>query len=214
MDDESRWLTGQPILLRDVYKGQIKAAIPVTVVEDGPDRLVFYVRPGTPFCLMADADGRLTKDVFAGHRLVELRWQGYEQLSIVLPGEAHAVIARWEGPERRFVHWHVNLQSPLVRTPLGFDASDHILDVVISADGQSYEWKDENDFMRAAAAGYFTPQEAAAIHGESERVIALARKQKPPFGEGWEKWRPDPAWVLPCLPPGWDAPPAGPPGAR
>lgn len=63
--------------------------------------------------------------------------------------------------------------------------------------------------MRAVAAGYFTPAEAAATHGEGDRVIALARKQRPPFGEGWQNWRPDPTWTIPSLPRGWDdTPPA------
>jgi predicted RNA-binding protein associated with RNAse of E/G family len=153
---------------------------------------------------MADAEGKLTRDVLAWQGTIELRWQGFEELVIVRPGDAHAVIARWEGPEHSFVHWYVNLQSPITRTPLGVDASDHILDLIISPDGQTHEWKDETDFMRAVAAGYFTPSEAAAIHGEAERVIGLARKQRPPFGEGWQNWKPDPAWTIPSLPPGWD----------
>lgn len=194
--------------MRDIYDGRIKAAVPMTVVEDSPEYLALYLQPGTPFCLMADADGRLTKDVLAWQGLVELEWQGYEQLSIVRPGEAHAVIACWQGQAREFVHWYINLQSPFTRTPLGIEASDHILDLIISADGQEHEWKDENDFLRAVAAGFFTPAEAAAIHGEAERVITLARRQRPPFGVGWERWKPDPAWQVPSLPQGWNVPPA------
>lgn len=139
MPDYQPWRTGQPILARDGYGGRIKAAIPVTVVEDSPERLVTYLCPGTPFCLLADVEGKLTRDVLAWHGTVELRWQGYGRLSILRPGDAHAVIARCEGPERKFVHWYVNLQAPATRTPLGIDSSDHILDVIISPDGQTHE---------------------------------------------------------------------------
>ena len=41
--------------------------------------------------------------------------------------------------------------------------------------------------------------DAAAVRDEAARVLAA-----PPWPTGWEDWRPDPAWPLPALLPGWD----------
>jgi hypothetical protein len=31
----------------------------------------------------------------------------------------------------------------------------------------------------------------------------MIERWEPPFSDGWENWRPDPAWPLPVLPDGW-----------
>jgi len=49
-----------------------------------------------------------------------------------------------------------------------------------------------------------TPELAGEIRAEGERVARLIERWEPPFSDGWEDWRPDPAWPLPVLPPGWD----------
>ena len=35
-----------------------------------------------------------------------------------------------------------------------------------------------------------------------------ARDWGPPFSDGWQHWRPDPAWSVPSLPDDWDRTPA------
>jgi hypothetical protein len=61
---------------------------------------------------------------------------------------------------------------------------DHALDLVIEPDGKWY-WKDEDDFAEAQHLGVLTPQEAAAVRHEGERVIAGQL-----WLTGWEHWRP------------------------
>jgi predicted RNA-binding protein associated with RNAse of E/G family len=61
---------------------------------------------------------------------------------------------------------------------------DHALDVVIEPDGK-WHWKDEDDFVEAQRLGVFTPEEAAAVRREGERVIAERL-----WITGWERWRP------------------------
>ena len=63
----------------------------------------------------------------------------------------------------------------------------------------SWSWKDEHELEAASRLGRFSPDEAAAIRAEGERVIAAW-----PFPTGWEDWRPDPSWPIPQLPEGWD----------
>lgn len=198
------WQPGDSVLVRDVYRDRIRAAVPTTVVAHDQHRTVLYLPVGTPFCLPADRDGTLTKDLTRFDHLTRLEWDGYEQLLIAVRDESHACIARWNGKPRRFVDWYVNLQAPLRPSRYGFDTTDHALDLVISADLTSYTWKDEEQLADLVADGYFSATEAAAFYEEGERAIFRARAGAPPFREGWEHWRPDPVWSLPRLPSDWD----------
>jgi uncharacterized protein len=55
---------------------------------------------------------------------------------------------------------------------------------VIDPDGK-WHWKDEDDFAEAQHLGVFTPEEAAAVRREGERVIGERL-----WITGWERWRP------------------------
>ena len=104
------------------------------------------------------------------------------------------------------MHWAItsfgfetmNIGAPMSETPLGFDTTDWALDVLIDPDGTPH-WKDEDDFAEAIALGVFTPEEAAAVRAEGERVFA-----ERPWPTGYEDWRPPPGWTIPELPEGWD----------
>lgn len=85
----------------------------------------------------------------------------------------------WEADTWRFDGWYVNLQSPFVRTSLGFDATDDILDIEIEID-RSWAWKDEDELEEAV----------------------LARE---PYTKPWVDWRPDERWSIPALPNGWQS---------
>jgi predicted RNA-binding protein associated with RNAse of E/G family len=60
----------------------------------------------------------------------------------------------------------------------------HALDVVIDPD-ETWHWKDEDDFAEAQQLGVFTPEQAAAVRQEGERVISQQL-----WITGWEHWRP------------------------
>ena len=76
---------------------------------------------------------------------------------------------------------------------------DQYLDVWVTA-GRSVEWLDEDELEQAAAIGLFSPEQAAEVRAEAQRVL-----EEWPFPTGWENWRPDPYWPIPTLPEGWDA---------
>jgi len=78
--------------------------------------------------------------------------------------------------------------------------------VVIDPD-LSWRWKDEEELEEAVRLGLLTRQAADGIRAEGERVIARLEARNPPFCDGWERWRPDPAWPIPQLPVGWDVTP-------
>jgi predicted RNA-binding protein associated with RNAse of E/G family len=65
-----------------------------------------------------------------------------------------------------------------------FEMTDQALDILVDPDG-TWRWKDEDDFAETQALGVWTPEEAAAIRAEGERVIGAR-----PWPSGWEDWRP------------------------
>ena len=92
-------------------------------------------------------------------------------------------------------------------TSIGIDFVDHFLDVVIDGNLTSRRWKDEDELAAAVSTGLITRQVADAIRAEGQQAIARLEAHAPPFNEGWEKWKPDPNWPIPTLPPNWQIPP-------
>lgn len=53
-----------------------------------------------------------------------MAWAGHGCLMVQRPGEHHAVWHFWDGADRRFSHWYVNLQTAFRRTAIGYDTQD------------------------------------------------------------------------------------------
>ena len=197
------WSRGDVVLLRWRRRGRIGRVHPVILVEDSSLATILYTPAETPIKLAVRADGSpLARDMpYAERFAVEWRvgdgvWREHSTLAFTRPGEARSVLAFWRGDHEQFVGWYVNLQAPLERTRFGFDSEDHVLDVDVEPD-LSWRWKDEDEFAAAVRVGRFTAEEAAAIRREGEAAIADVEARAWPFGAGWERWRPDPAWRRP-----------------
>jgi hypothetical protein len=177
---------------RDVHRGRVWRAQACRIVEESPATIALWMPPGSPGRLPVDGDG-------ARIRIPGDRWElepslaSHDALCLARPGRAHSIYPHWE--DGRFAYWYVNFEQPLRRSPVGFDTFDEKLDLIVRPDG-SYRWKDEDELDQAAALGLL---DADAVRAEAARVLA-----EWPFPTGWEDWRPDPAWPLPQLPPGWD----------
>jgi hypothetical protein len=194
----SRLAPGDPCLLRDTHGTQVRFAFPHVLVRDDADLVALWVEPGARGKVLRHRLG-----YFGHNELVDHVWAQHRVLRLVTPGSRHSVDLMWHADGSDFRGWYINLQAPLRRTALGFDTTDHDLDLWIAADGQA-TWKDEDELAEAVACGAFAADEAAAFRREGERVLARFRAGEPPFHRGWETWRPDPAWALPALPEGWD----------
>ena len=185
-------------------RGQISWVRPVTVVVDENARNVLFICAGTPTKEPVQLDGSpiprsmpYEERFKLALRLGDGNWGTHQTLLITPPGRAHSIWLFWT-ETWDFLGWYVNLQEPQVRTPVGFDTVDQVLDIWVEPD-LSWSWKDEDELEAAVRLGRFTPGEAAAIRAEGERVIASW-----PFPTGCEDWRPDPSWPIPRLPDGWD----------
>jgi hypothetical protein len=119
------------------------------------------------------------------------------------PGDAYSVWLFWDGPERRLARWYVNLQAPYRRTRGGIDTLDHELDLW-SADGRTWQVKDEELLDARVAEGRFTAQEVAAIRQLGARLRSQLADGGRWWDEHWAEWRPDAGWPVPELPPDWD----------
>ena len=182
---------GDVVVLREIWKGRVWKARPWIIVRDEPDELVLYIPPGTP--TKVPPGSGIPRDEW---ELEDKVWRR-EALRVTTPGAPHSILLWWEDGSRS-EEWYVNLERPLTRSSAGFDYLDLELDIICRPGG-AYEWLDEDEFEEAQRRGVITPEEAAEVRAEAERVLAAW-----PFPTGWEDFRPDPAWPFPQLPKGWD----------
>ena len=198
---------GEPVAIREIWNGRVWYARPATVVLDEPNLTMLLVPPGVQAKEPVDHLG-------APLRIPTSEW-GFRDttrgdtwnLSFAFPDTPYSVILGYE-PTGELREYYVNLQTPLVRSPVGFDTVEHILDVTIVPDRTSWSWKDEDELAEAIEAGLFSEDEAAWFHFWGERAVEHVLLREPPFDEDWSAWRPDPAWDAPTLPPDWDRVPA------
>jgi hypothetical protein len=191
------WSSGDVIVRREVLHGRPWTGMAVRVVEDRDDLLATYTPEGTPFGFPEHPFG---PHPYHGKEA----WHGHGVLALQRPGEAHSILVFWRGPEREFAGWYVNLQDPFRHTPIGIDTLDHVLDIWIPARGR-WRWKDREGLEESVRAGRFTPEQAAAIRAEGERVAGELDAGRRWWDGGWAAWTPDRSWTPEPLPEGWDA---------
>ena len=188
------WSSGDTIALRGFWAGELAWAFPHVVVHDTPELVALWLPPGARGLYPTSRDHSALASA-------EREWRAGGTLRLTPPGAAHSVDLYW-GESGELLGWYVNLQDPLERGPIGFDTADHILDLWVHPD-RSWEWKDEHELAEVEALGFFDARKVDAIRREGERVVERVIAWAPPFCDGWEDWRPDPAWPVPALPDGW-----------
>ncbi len=176
-------------------------AQPVTVVRDDADALVVWLATGTPVLRAVRADGLGKRDdpstLFTADLAGEVGTHAvYDQVRIAPTGRPWSVWVFFAEGTGEFAGWYVNMEEPHCRDETGVHTSDHVLDLVISTDRELVR-KDEGELVLAVAQGVFTAGEAAAIEADAAAVEALVREWRAPFSDGWEHFRPDPAWAIP-----------------
>ena len=196
------WQPGNHVVLREIWRGQVRSGRPYTVVEDTPSRLVLYAKAGVRWMRPVQPDGTPLRMRGPSWTLRE-EVSTQESLRIISPGSRHSTLLFWTAGFQELLQWYVNLEEPLVRTPIGFDYLDQLLDIVVAADLSEWTWKDEDEFEATVAQGMLSAEEADVIRAEGERVIEALEAGRPPFNEPWDRWRPDPSWPIACLPQGW-----------
>jgi hypothetical protein len=192
------WRPGEVIVHREVWRGVPWLASPVIVVDDSRELLVTYVPEETPFAFPPSADGR--PHPWAGKQA----WSGHGVLVLRRPGEAYAVWHFWEGPDRRFAGWYLNLEEPVRRTAIGYDTQDLELDVWIPV-GEGWRFKDAEKLDERVAEGRYTAEQADATRALGADLGAMLDRGERWWDERWASFEPDPAWRAPAFPDGWEA---------
>jgi hypothetical protein len=199
----------EPVIVhRDLFQERVWYARAEVVVEDAPDRTLLYWPPGAEVRVPVRAGGAPLRIPESTWILEDRPWHSFHVLCHWLPSDHHSVWLFWEADTWHFDAWYVNLQSPFTRTPLGFDATDDFLDIVVEPD-RSWAWKDEDELEEVVRRNLVVPSLAAAIRSEGERVIQRIQQTREPFTNDWIDWRPDERWPIPELLDGWDAYPSG-----
>jgi uncharacterized protein DUF402 len=203
----TRFEPGDPIVIREIWNGRVWYARPATVVRDDPNLTMLHVHPRAHAMEPIDAAGnalRIPTDIWT-FRDTERgdTWN----LSFAFPDTPYSVILGYE-PTGELREYYVNLQTPLVRTGVGFDTVEHILDVQITPDRSSWTWKDEDELAAAVEDGLFTEEDVGWFRYWGERAVEQVLLREPPFDEDWSAWRPDPRWPQPVLPDDWALVPA------
>ncbi len=191
------WQPGSPILIRHLFRGRVRYAHPVTVVQDAPERLILFLRAGT---VVKFSDIDFASGTFDGP--YDHTWHSTDVLKLLEPGSNHGVSLMWEAGGGPLKCWYIDLQDSFRRTSDGIVTWDRSLDIVVTPDLQ-WRWKDEDHFESIQELGWITSEEGAALRAEGERVIERIERRDPPFCEPWPDWRPDADWLIPTLPDDW-----------
>ena len=120
-------------------------------------------------------------------------------------GRGYSVIRTWVTDEERFTGWYVNLEQPWVRTVVGFDSRDDVLDVTASPDLTQWGLKDEDELQFAVEVGLFSAVEARLIHATAASAVDDLVQRRWPFDEAtWSRLHPQELLTPAELPDGWD----------
>ena len=179
-------------------------AEPVTVVRDNADALVAWLAAGTPVLRVARADGLRKRDdkstLFTAETVQDVgMWTDYDVLRIAPTGRPWSVWVFSAEHTKEFAGWYVNLEDPHVRDEHAVYTRDHVLDLEIEPD-RIMARKDDDELVLAVAQGRYNAATAVAIEADAAEVETIVADWGPPFCDGWEHFRPDPAWPIPGLP--------------
>jgi hypothetical protein len=179
---------GTEIVWRSRPKGEIGYVFGCRVLVDDPDMVAIVQPTGAPVVRRLGARGgpqgrTLLPDKWNGKRATSV-WNQPPVVRLHPVGRSYSVIRTWVAAERRFAGWYVNLEQPWVRTTIGFDSRDDILDVVVSDDLGACRLKDEDELALAVGLAQIAMDDANAIRATATAVIT-ARVQHSRTCSGW-----------------------------
>ncbi|MCP3993389.1 MAG: DUF402 domain-containing protein [Actinomycetia bacterium] len=169
--------------------------LPVHVVEDGPDQLVTYIASGARFGFPEIEEGWPSSGGIHPWQ-AQSAWHGHGCLMVQQAGEHHAIWHFWDGPERQFSNWYINLQTAFERTDHGYDTLDLELDFVAYPDGR-WEIKDAELLQARADEGRFWPGLVDWIEEQAHWYIEHLDTGELWWDTAWADWEPPDGWDTP-----------------
>ena len=147
------WRPGETVVHQEVWAGRLWAARPLRVLDDSRERTLLWIPHGTRRKVPKtsphrpdppDIQGRTIESLQHGDWVIGDHTWDVSSLWILRPDEWHSTWVSWR-PDGSHLGWYVNLQRPMRRNPIGFEAMDLMLDVVAEPD-LSWSWKDREEF--------------------------------------------------------------------
>ncbi len=203
----SRWSAGDIVVRREELGLQpaevvertgatgVWLEMPVHIVDDTPEQLVSYAAPGARFEF---PDGPWPTPNGAHPWTGRDGWSGRGCLMVQRPAEHVAVWHFWDGPDRDFVCWYLNLQTAFVRTPTGYNTQDLELDIVVFPDG-SHIVKDDEVLDDRVAEGRYSAELVAWIRSYGNAIIDRLEAEGPWWDRAWAQWTPPSEWGDPVI---------------
>lgn len=184
------WNPGQVIVHREIRRGHPVHGYATYVVAHDWEQLVTFFAPGSQLASPGE------------HPPAEDAARQHGTLTLQRPDDAYAVDVLWEGPDRTFAGWQVNLQAPLRRREHGIDTLSHRLAYRIRPDGTTTELH-RDLFERRVADGRWSAEEAAQINAAGRAVTSMLEWRNQWWDTSWAGWRPPVHWGSLRLPEDW-----------
>jgi hypothetical protein len=187
------WSRADVVALRDIWFGAVWRAVAGIVIEEIPERSVFWVPAGSESTYPVDAGGseiRIPQPEFRQRARRTKR-----PIVVVCESGAPWTVWLFFHEVGAFSHWYINFERYLGRNLHAYDSVDHKLDLIVRP-GEELVWKDEDELERAGSLGLV---DVGAVRRDADLAVT-----EHPWPTGWEDFRPEPAWDVPELPEGWD----------
>src|SRR5436190_230659 len=197
------WRAGDSITLREVWNKKVWEARAATVVDDTPSQTMLYVPPHASKKRAVNSHGVHMHVPTGDWTHVDATSSYRHVLSFAWPNKSYGVLMSWHPTGNKFLGWYVNFQTPLRRTSIGFDNTDHILDITVDPT-HHWQWKDEAELRQALEANMVTQEQADSFRAEGESVVKRILNREDPFSDAWLAWQPDPAWSMPSIASNWN----------
>ena len=198
---------GDPVMLRNCgfFMGD-GWCTPHALVQETPDLVVLFRPEGVQTQIW-----QMERQEF-----VEMPVTRMDMLRLMFPGRMYAIelffdagkgtppYSIFEG-EGRFRGWKVNMEAAFRRTPIGFDTTDHFVDIVVKPDLTWY-WKDEEDMRQWRKKGAYQPGEIESFLAAGREAEEMIKRRLAPFDEVWSNWQDESlaGRPLPKVPEGWE----------
>jgi uncharacterized protein len=207
------WNPGDQIALRGMYQNcpwYIQSAL---VVKDSSEEIALLVMPSAecaaPYGYIHQKHGpngkweRWQEMLNFPWHLEKYTWHTNRFLILLRPDEFFAIIYIWQHESDIFQCYYINFQLPFQRSHCGLDTFDLELDLVIKPD-YGWQWKDAEDYQRGIEAGILLPEWVRGIESAQKDIFAKLEQRLYPLDGHWLNWQPDPTWIAPTLPAGWE----------
>jgi len=204
---------GETCALRGILNDRVWFVQTVIVVADSEQETVLLQLPGAQCMFPEGVLRRKRGDFSLGTRweearrgqwdLVEGEWTTNRFLMCLQPGRFYSICYVWHDERDEFLGYYVNFELPFQRSHCGFDTYDLELDIRVSPEFVC-SWKDVEEYQDGVRTGGIRPEWAAGIEAAKPEVLTRIEQRGYPLDAAWCTWRPDPSWLPPQLPEGWE----------